>query len=341
MSLCFIMLCANAQRGIVHFEQIVDNTVELGSDIKTMVLMSRAANDIYQNYNSDSLTKVLVNNNLTIGSQLLADSSSIDTLLTSMASSLYNSGRYEVVIPTDINIHRVEDYDVVPAPLAWDEVSEYCELYNADALVVLERYFNSLDCFLRDDYYESGIYSFFEVVGFYAYVRVYDAKNKKIASKYACADTLAWEGIYSVSRGLLSDVPTIKEAVISTAFIAGEDCAKLISPVWKEQVRKFFYTSNSAQTKENELFMPENYSEGEAYWMNLLAGDASAKKKSRAAYNLAVLYEMNGHTKEAMIWAEKAIGLKYDILYERYIKVLKDRISLESRLGLLSSEHSD
>ncbi|MFV0345773.1 MAG: DUF6340 family protein [Bacteroidales bacterium] len=330
---CISVLFAEGQKGVVRFEQIVDNTVELGSDIQTLVLMSRAANGEYQNYDTDTLTKSLVNHEYAMASVLLIDSSSIDTLIMSMASTLYNSGRYQVVVPTDINIHRDEDYDVVPPPLTKEEVRKYCADYDADALVVLERYFNGFDCLTSSDYYEGIVYGYFlEAVGFYGYVRVYDAKNANIVSNYAASDTLVWQGTI---RDNFVQVPDMKEAIISTAFVAGEDCARLISPIWQEQIRKYYHIVRGAQSKEDTLFQPENFEDAEAYWMSLLTGETSDKKKSRAAYNLAVLYEMNGHTTKALSWVEKAITLKYDIIYERYINLLKKRIALEKQLGLL------
>lgn len=329
---CVMVFNGNAQRGIVHFEQIVDNTVELDSDIQTLVLMSRAANDDYKNYNADSLTKVLVDEEYKMASVLLMDSSSIDTLVMSMATALYNSGRYQVVVPSDINIYRKEDYDVVPPPLTKEEVQKYCEIYQADALVVLERYFNSFDCATYTDYYEGMVYGFFvEAVGFYAYVRVYNTKNNEIASKYAVSDTLVWEA----TKNNFNQIPSIKDAVKSAAYVAGEDCARLISPIWKEQLRKYYHIVRGSQTKEDELYRPENYDEAKKYWTNLLVGDISEKNKSRAAYNLAVLYEMNGYTINALSYAEEALQLRYDIVYERYIKILRNRIAVEKRLGLL------
>lgn len=297
----------------------------LPNDIVSLTLMNRSMTDEFHNYPEDSLQVYFYRKGFEVNAAVL-DSTAADTTLKVLGELLFESGRYDVVIPEDRNIPKDAKYYQVAPQLEWDDVQEICELYETDALLVIERYMNKLitnyEKVSLSDLHYASIDSKYDAV-----VRIYNPKKKEIASQVIVTDTIYWSGEEFSQQSLFSRalVP-VKRALIETGIQVALELDSKLSPQWQTQ-RRGYFTVKDANSKLLESYIKENnWKEAYDYWHNLLSDDNSDSRRSKLEYNLAVASEMIGNIREAAEWAQKSYKSEYRRQTENYIYQLKMRI---------------
>ena len=122
--------CASSYK-TVYVEVAKPSPYLLSNDIVSLTLMNRSMTDEFNNFPADSLQNYFYRRGFDVSAAVL-DSSAADTTLKVLAELLFESGRYDVVIPEERNIPRTESYFKVLPPLEWDYVAEICETYQTD-----------------------------------------------------------------------------------------------------------------------------------------------------------------------------------------------------------------
>ena len=83
---------------IVTIENMQHAKEELSSDIQSITLMNRSMNSQFQNHREDSLQMYFYRKGFQL-SNIVLDSTAADTTIRALAELMFESGRYDVVVP--------------------------------------------------------------------------------------------------------------------------------------------------------------------------------------------------------------------------------------------------
>ena len=108
----------------------VPSKFEFPDSIQSLTIMNRSLTSEFQNFKEKDLQLDFYKKNFEINA-LLLDSTAADTTIKVLGDLLFDSQRFDVVIPVDRNIYRLLPYNEKPKPLDWDYVSEICEICNS------------------------------------------------------------------------------------------------------------------------------------------------------------------------------------------------------------------
>lgn len=300
----------------------------LPNDIVSLTLMNRSMSREFHDYPADSIQHYFYQKGFDVNAAVL-DSTAADTTLKALGRMLYESGRYDVVVPKNRNIPREQAYFAIPPRLSWDFVRQICKEYNTDALLVLERYIDKIRT--KYDLYES---SYAEEVNratidsrYNAIIRIYDPKNEKIVQQVTITDTIYWDEQDPSLRYLFTHklVP-IKEALIETGTQIAMDLNSKLSPKWQTEARGYFSIKDDGSSLLASDIKNNNWHSAYDYWHKMLTSENSKSLKSKLEYNLAVASEMIGDINGAAEWATKSYKTQYRQQTDTYLLQLKQRV---------------
>lgn len=301
---------------------------ELSPEIQSLTLLNRSLSEQFVNHNEDSLQAYFFRNGYQL-SKIVLDSLAADTTIQALAALLFESGRYDVVVPVNRNIPRNESYEQVPEKLSLDQINQYCSDYKTDGLIVLERFTTKIiadhskekynDPFAGISYY---LYASLDIK-YNAVFRVYQANRPDVLKDFVLNDTIYWENADNTLSQLFAGMPTVKAALINTGIKVALDLDSKLSPLWMRENRGYFIFR-----KENDpghLAMQKNdFAEAESYWIDL-AQTKNKKNRSKAEYNLALISELKGDLDGAIQWGLKSFYTYYRNQTETYLKKLEAR----------------
>ena len=107
---------------VLTIENIQPAKEELSPDIQSITLMNRSMNNQFQNYREDSLQMYFYRKGFQL-SKIVLDSTAADTTIKALAGLMFESGRYDVVVPLERNLERSLSYEILPDTLSPDQVS--------------------------------------------------------------------------------------------------------------------------------------------------------------------------------------------------------------------------
>jgi len=301
---------------------------ELPTDIQSITLMNRSMTRQFSNFREDSLQNYFYRNDYQL-SKIILDSTACDTTLRAVAALLFESGRYDVVIPVDRNIKRSQSFAEIPDTLSQAQVSEICKNYNTDALMVLERFSTKVmaDYTSEKNMSERPPYSYQYYasldLAYNALFRIYKPGEKAVVKTIDLNDTINWEAADYTNERLFKQLPTIKQALINAGIKVALDVDSKLSPDWIPDNRGYFVFSQK-NDKGQQLMQENNTSEAEKYW-NELAQSKDKRIRSKAEFNLALASELNGDLDSAIQWGLKSYYTFYRHQTEAYLKKLQAR----------------
>ena len=330
--------CTSSYQSI-YIETAHPSDAILSDEIKSLTLLNRSISDDFKNYDADSLQKYFYQKEFAVSSIIL-DSMAADTTLKVLGELLYESGRYDVVIPKDYSIYRGLKFYKLPNNLKWNFVRNTCELYNTDALLVIERFYNKISTsykvsslFSMDDYiHEASIDSKYDAI-----VKIYDPRKEEITKQLVLSDTIYWYRDDTSQRKLFSRLPKIKECLVQTSIQLALDIDNRISPRWETESRGFFSLKNKKDTTISSYINTGNWDSAYQYWFDLSTME-NKSTRSKVEFNLALASEMQGDVYRAIEWANKSYQSQYRVQTENYLKKLgKRKKSLDKFKKLNSS----
>ena len=328
----------------VSYKTIVVETAKpspdiLPENINSLTLMNRSITGEFRNFDRDTLQRYFYSQNFNVNAVVL-DSIAADTTLKVLGELLYESGRYDVVIPKDRNFARNLKFYKIPEELDWNEVKLICDEFNTDALLVIERYYNKLSTNyeVHPAAMEYGKYVSGSIDSKYdAVVKIYDPLAEKIVRQVITADTISWYDTDVSTKGLFAKLPDIKECLIQTGIRVALDMDSKLSPEWVQENRGFFVIENNDMANVDRFITNDDWQAAYDYW---LPYTRSSKKtiKSKAEFNLALASEMLGNMDEAIEWADKSYYTQYHAQTESYLYKLKNRKEIIQKFQTPESE---
>ena len=322
------MISCKSNYAIITIENSQPAVAELPNDIQSITLMNRSMNNQFQNHREDSLQMYFYRKGFQLSSIVL-DSTAADTTVRSLAALMFDSGRYDVVVPLERNIKRDLSYDILPDTLNPDQVSEICKNFNTDALMVLERFSTKTMADYSAEKYQDvntgSVYSYYATLDlkYDAFFRIYKPGRKTLVKEIAISDTIYWESADYTLKGLFSKLPSVKQALINAGIKIALDVDSKVSPSWVTEERGYFLFKN--KDDRGQQFMNENnYEEAGKYW-TYMATSTNKNIRSKAEYNLALINELNGDLDKAIEYGLKSFYSQYRFQTETYLKKLEAR----------------
>lgn len=303
---------------------------ELPSSIQSLTLVNRTVDYKFTNLDSDSLQQIFYNQNFNTDT-VINDIQASDTTIKALGELLFESGRYDFVIPKKrfLNFKRNSFLNV---EMPWKEVRELCETYNTDAVLSLDHFKTRV----ATDYEKNSLYdprsdgfatsSYAKMKIYYeALFRVYDPVQEKVLTREFLRDTLVWEDMDFSTRALFERFTPVKTALSEAGIAIALDFAGKISTVWHEERRNYFPSGDSNLKQAAKFVTNGNWETAMALWNDTAEKTKSKALKSKAELNIAIAYELQGDLNKAISEALKSYNTMYRPLTYNYLEILKGR----------------
>lgn len=297
---------------------------ELPPDIRSITLMNRSMSDQFRDYQEDSLQMYFYRKGFQ-ASVIALDSTVADTTVKALSQLMFESGRYDVVVPVEPNIERNLSYGIFPDMLSSEYVSQICSQYQTDALMVLESFtMKVMTDYSQERSADGGRYLYASLdLAYHAGFRIYQPGTKNLTREITVNDTIYWESADYSQERLFGKLPSVKQALINAGIKIALDTDSKISPSWTPENRGYFLFQR--QGDRGQQLMNENkYDEAAKFWAEM-AQLTNKKTRSKAEFNLALASELNGDIDKAIEWGVKSFYSHYRHQTENYLKKLKTR----------------
>jgi len=335
LAVVFLTFSASAQ--LKKFKAEIPHTpkFKISDSIQSFTILNRSLSPEFQNFNKDSLQKSFYKQNFSVN-KIVLDSLASDTTIMTLGETLFNSDRFDIVIPVEKNIYRLLPFTQTPEPLSWNYVQNICDQFQTDALIVLENVamrtvtnYQTHTEFIHLNYEKT----YYASIDFYsrAHWRIYDPKKKQIIVDYKMnEDTLFWESYEYNLQTTFKNLPSIKEAASETGIKIANDFGALISPKWIEENR-YYYVLNEPEIDESVRFAAKgDWSSALQNWQNY-ADKGNSVKRSKIMLNLALAYEMTGDLSTAIKVAKESQKIYYREITNVYLKLLLKRVQTKKK----------
>jgi len=258
------------------------------------------------------------------------DSNGAQQSIAGLRDELLGNDRFSEVKVIDDTEFRASRVGLLPPPLSWDIVEMICRESQTDALFALERF----DTDTRLGHSGSatsvktpvgnipGLNTAVEIIINTGW-RIYDPSSRTIVDEFSFAEQLVLRsGINPL--GTVLALASRREAVTEASLNAGHTYAIRLLPWNLSVTRDYFVKGTDNFKKAKRKAQNGKWDEAGELWF-AETDNPSGKIAGRAAYNMAIISEINGKRYEALSWAQKAwedyrikAGLRYTaILNER------------------------
>lgn len=297
----------------------------INEDIQSLALLNRSLTNQFTNYNTDTLEKILISKKMLLDT-VFQDSIASDTLIKVAARALFESGRFDVVVPKELNIVRLDNNEL-SKPLNINFINELCTDFNVDAILILENFTEQINTkyFLIPGYvtnYDS--YDASIDIGYKSEWRLYRPDKTKSALRFQVNDSIFWKANSLSLDDLYSQMPKTKEALIGGGIASGLKMAGFISPGWVNQTRYYFMTGNKEIDAAVPLIKNNQWEEAGAIWAKYTSVK-STTVRGKVEFNLALASEMSGDLNLAIEWGLKSFKTRYTKAIEVYLKTLDNK----------------
>ena len=304
----------------IEIETSLSPQYQIADDVQSLALLNRGMNLRFTNLSSDSLEKIMINQKMKMDT-VFRDSMACDTMIHIAAQALFNSGRFDVVIPREYIVNRNDSGDIL-TPLDINSVQRICKLYNVDGVLVLEGFNEQLST--NYDYRvleEGGGFEGSTDINYKSDWRLYRPDNNKVAIRFQVGDSIFWKSNNLELNSLYLQMPRTKEALIGGGIASGLKMAAYISPAWVKRLRYYFQTGNKDIDAAIPLIKENKWEEAIQIWSKHSSLNSS-RIRSKVEFNLALAFEMTGDLDLAIEWVLKSYKSNYSSAADEYLKVL-------------------
>lgn len=303
---------------------------ELPATIQSLTLVSQAVNEKYTNLEADSLQSLFYEQRFNLDT-VIYDFQAADTTLKALGELLFESGRYDYVIPEDRFLDAPRT-SLLATEIPWEKAEQLCETFQTDAVLSLDhlktRVITSFDNETFFDPFQGGFNSAARAgmkIQYEALFRVYDPFEEKVLLRQFITDTLYWEDADVSARSLLSRFTPVKQALTETGIVIALELTDNIAVRWRPERRTFFVKGNSEFRQANQIATGGDWLAAVEKWKEVANEAGSKTLKSKAELNIALGYEILGNIDLAIHWALNSYNTMYRPLTYEYLEILKRR----------------
>jgi hypothetical protein len=168
--------------------------------------------------------------------------------------------------------------------------------------------------------------------------RAYAADGYPV-DEFNFSDTLSWNYAAYTRQLLTHYLPSPDEAFLEAAYVTALNYARRIAPYWIGVERKYF-TRGNMQMRRAARHMANNELDQARTILLQLLESRNANTVAAAYMNLALVYELNGDYREALVAARNSYQYRKHPLFSDYITILEERleksIELDRQLGRIN-----
>lgn len=305
---------------------------ELPSAIQSITLVNRVVDQRFTNDPADSIQHRFYESQFSLDT-VIYDIQAADTLLKALGNLLYESGRYDVVVPENRFLMK-DSLNLFSSEMDWQTAEELTNRFGTDAVLSLDFYKThilaefggkkvmdgtSLEYF---PYYTAGLR-----VSYAANIRLYYPVKKDLLISYFLVDTLIWNGSDFDIKRLFKGMTSVKSALTETAISAALNLSGRIAPTWNSYRRAYFTSGNQFFKQTQNMVVSNHWDDALSVWKEMLEKTRSKFLKSKIEFNIALAYEMNGDLDEALRWGVRSYNTYYRPVTYNYLKILQQRKS--------------
>ncbi len=228
-------------------------------------------------------------------------------------------------------------------PLSWDITNDICAKKGIDVLVCLEdmQIFNQYETFSEETENGDDIYVGNTLIKYSVTWRIYDPLLKKYYHEQIITDSLYTTNEAYSKKALFKEMPHRKSIFTDIAYEIGTNYAKKISPEWQNTHRYYFVAGNRDFSVADYYFKDNELDKAMTVWQQI-ATQKDKKLAARAAYNLALAYEIKEDYKQAFHWLRQSIAFYRKLkkepseisIVKDYHKKLTEKAKNHNRLNL-------
>jgi hypothetical protein len=303
---------------------------ELPENIQSLLLIARMVDDSYTNLDTDSLQKIFYHHQFNYDT-IINDIQTVDTTLKALGELLFESGRYDFVIPEN-RFPESKKTAFITSEMPWDEVKALCDTFDTDAILSLDYFKTRVTTkYQKENFFQSGNNSFYALsqaqmkINYEALFRVYDPVRERIIYREFMRDTIIWEDEDSSTQELFTRFRPVKNALTEAGIAIALDLSGEISSNWFTEKRSYFAKGDSNLKQAAQLLNAGEWVPAIALWKDTAEKTKSKSIKSKAEFNIALGYEMLGDLDSAVEWALKSYNTMYRTNTYNYLEILKRR----------------
>jgi hypothetical protein len=234
-----------------------------------------------------------------------------------------------------------------PAPLDWNTVNEICNKHQTDALLSVE--FFDTDFILTNNPVrvetstetgKPGIKVEFRATAVAVInmgIRLYDAANRVILDEYQTTRRMNFDAQGSTMQAAVNLLLDKMEATNRASYDAGFFYGQRITPTYYQVTRYFFDKPKKALGAGVRYSSVADWRGAIDAWMPVV-NNGKRKHAGRAAYNIAVAYEVLGDLENAKEWAARSHTEFAEKEADEYYKMLSNRVREERLVSEQISE---
>jgi hypothetical protein len=303
------------------------------AEIQSLTLVNRAVDKRFTDDPRDSVQLRFYESQFNLDT-VIYDIKAADTLMQALGNLLYESGRFDVVIPQNRFLTK-DTLNPYSEQMSWEVADDLTKRFNTDAVLSLDFFKTGISTVFgtkKDIRWDNlAGYTYYAAnmrISYTANFRLYYPRNKDLLISYFLMDTLEWKGEDLVLKSLFKDMTKVKDALTETGIAAAMDLSKKIAPCWKSYSRVYFSKGNDVLRQTSILIQKDDWETAMSMWLEKLENTKSKSLKSKLEFNIALGYEMQGEINEAIRWGGKSYNSFYRTVTYNYLKTLKERKSL-------------
>jgi hypothetical protein len=271
------------------------------------------------------------------------DRQAVQKVIDGISYTMQQSPRFEIK-RTNISLTSDGIGGAMPQPLRWFQVADICRSNNSDAILSLESF--DTDFIITNaskqvekkqadnktitvtEYTAAGVGKV--KLG----LRMYDPANKNIIDFYTFDHSSTWNATGNSVKDAIAHLVDRINAVNQVSYTAGNIYAERICPLWFTVNRPFYKKSQ----KNTDFALAArkadvgDWKTAAEQWKQVLASNPPIKTAGRAAYNIAICYEVLGDLSQAKQWAMKAYSDYNNKNGRNYVSILDQRIWEQEKL---------
>lgn len=300
---CVLSSCTSVR--ILSFEELAPAKYNFPADVRTVAVVN----------NMPELSSTSEKGVLTLGELNADGKTAAEALATSLADSRYF---YQVVICDSALCAK----DKVHAALSQEEVKKLSSDLGADLIFSLDRVM--IHTAKEDVFYPEWAMVWQAVkVKVTPVLSIYAPFREKPLHVVTATDSVYWD---------MSNLPSDKQLMAESGQMAASMLTSQLVPCWKTVERSYF-GGGCVEMRDAEVCVGENDWKGaRELWTGLYNRYKKGGLKMKAAYNVALSYEMEGDFDKAEEWLDKAKSLlksgsddvRMLALYEKQLKARKE-----------------
>lgn len=303
---------------------------ELPERIQSLLIVNRTLDNSYSDLYKDSLQNIFYAKGFNLDT-IIFDKQAADTMLRAISDLLFESGRYDVVIPEDRFLsHKKNAF--FTEPLTLDDTKLLCESFRTDAVLSIDAYTTRvITTYDHENYYSPADGSFYSqseahmAVVYEALVKIYDPASEEVLFRDFMRDTLVWEDYDETARELFTHFTSVKQGLTEASIAVALDLAEKISTSWQREQRLIFVKGDDKLEEAGAFTDQGDWENAILLWEDLATKSSSKSLRSKAELNLAIAAELRGDIDESIEWGLKSYNTNFQQITYDYLEHLNRR----------------